>query len=125
MGTMNGSGESSSRNVWEPVRLKPTYIKFHAHHGTVPDTQVEALMNQRKIKLCSVYNTRASLLAQWVKNPPATQETQEMPVQSLSWEDPWRRKWQPTPVFLPEKSHGQRSLAGYSPTGCKESDGTE
>ena len=28
---------------------------------------------------------------------------------------PWRRKWQPTPVFLPEKSHGQRSLAVYSP----------
>ena len=28
---------------------------------------------------------------------------------------PWRRKWQPTPVFLPGKSHGQRSLAGYSP----------
>ena len=28
---------------------------------------------------------------------------------------PWRRKWQPTPVFLPEKSHGQRSLVGYSP----------
>ena len=27
---------------------------------------------------------------------------------------PWRRKWQPTPVFLPEKSHGQRNLAGYS-----------
>ena len=32
---------------------------------------------------------------------------------------PWRRKWQPTPVSLPEKAHGQRSLAGYSPRGCK------
>ena len=32
---------------------------------------------------------------------------------------PWRRRWQPTPVFLPGKSHGQRSLAGYSPWGCK------
>ena len=31
----------------------------------------------------------------------------------------WGRKWQPTPVFLPGKSHGQRSLAGYSPRGCK------
>ena len=30
----------------------------------------------------------------------------------------WRRKWQPTPVFLPGKSHGQKSLAGYSPWGC-------
>ena len=32
---------------------------------------------------------------------------------------PWRRKWQPTPVFLPEKFHGKRSLLGYSPWDCK------
>jgi len=37
----------------------------------------------------------------------------------------WRRKWQPTPVFLPGKSHGQRNLVGYSPWGRKESDTTE
>ena len=39
------------------------------------------------------------------------------------WEGkiPWRRAWKPTPVFLPGKPHGQRSLAGYSPWGCKES----
>ena len=37
---------------------------------------------------------------------------------------PWRRKWQPTPLFLPGKSHGQRSLVGYSLSGCKESDTT-
>ena len=38
---------------------------------------------------------------------------------------PWSRKWQPSPVFLPGFSHGQRSLAGYSPWGHKESDTTE
>ena len=38
---------------------------------------------------------------------------------------PWRREWQPTPVFLPRKSYGQRSLVGYSPWGCKELDMTE
>ena len=37
----------------------------------------------------------------------------------------WRRAWQPTPVFLPEESHGERSVAGYSPWGRKESDMTE
>ena len=37
----------------------------------------------------------------------------------------WRRKWQTMPIFLPGKSHGQRSLAGYSPRGQKESDTTE
>ena len=38
---------------------------------------------------------------------------------------PWRRKWQPIPVFLPGESHGQRSLAGYGPCGHKESDTSE
>ena len=35
------------------------------------------------------------------------------------WVVLWRKKWQPTPVFLPETSHGQRSLAGYSSWGHK------
>ena len=56
------------------------------------------------------------------KCPPTMWETQ---VRSLGREDPWRRKWQPTPVFLPGKSHRQRSLIGYSPWGRKESDTTE
>ena len=38
---------------------------------------------------------------------------------------PWRRKWQLAPVFLPGKFHGQRSLEGYSPWGCTESDTAE
>ena len=38
---------------------------------------------------------------------------------------PWRRAWQPTPVFLPGESHGQRSLVGYSPWGRKELDRPE
>ena len=38
---------------------------------------------------------------------------------------PWRRALQPTPIFLPGESHGQRSLVGYSPWGRKESDTTE
>ena len=38
---------------------------------------------------------------------------------------PWRRKWQPTLVFLPGESHGLRSLVGYSPQGSKELDRTE
>ena len=65
---------------------------------------------------------RASLIAQSVKNLPTIQEPR---VRFLGWEDqprgkiPWRRKWQPTPVSLPGKSHGQRSLAGYSPWGRK------
>ena len=51
----------------------------------------------------------ASLVAQRLKRLPAMPETR---VRSLGQEDPWRRKWQPTPVLLPGESHGGRSLEG-------------
>ena len=61
-------------------------------------------------------------MAQWVKNMPAMQELQET-LRFDIWVEkiPRRRAWQPTPVFLPRESHGQRSLAGYCPWGRKES----
>ena len=59
-----------------------------------------------------------------VKNLPAMQ-VQEMQDQFLGWEDPLEKEWQPTPVFLPGKSHGERSLVGYSPWGLKELEMTE
>ena len=64
----------------------------------------------------------ASLVAQTVKRLSTMWETW---VRALGWEDPWRRKWQSTPVLLPGKSHGQRSLVGYSLWDRKESDTTE
>ena len=57
-----------------------------------------------------------------VKNLPAVQETW---VQSLVWEDPLKREWLPTPVFLPREFHGQKSLVSYSPEDHKESGVTE
>ena len=57
-----------------------------------------------------------------VKNPPVMQETW---VQSLSQEDPLEKGMGTTPVFLPGKSHGQRSIAGYSLWGCNKLDTTE
>ena len=54
-------------------------------------------------------------MAQQVKNPPAMQETQEMWVQSLGWEDPLEKEMVTTPVFLLGKLHGQRSRVIYSP----------
>ena len=60
-----------------------------------------------------------------IKNLPARQETQRTWVWSLDWEGSWRWAWQPTPVFLPEESSGQKTLAGYSLQGGKESDTTE
>ena len=64
-------------------------------------------------------------LPRWLSSKePACQETQETWVRSLGQEDPLG-EWQPTPVFLPGKSHGQRSLAGYGPWGHEELDMTE
>ena len=68
----------------------------------------------------------ASQVALVVKNLPANagdaRDSGSIPGLGRS---PWRRKWQPTPVFLPGESHGQGSLVGYSPWRHKESDMAE
>ena len=56
-------------------------------------------------------------MSQMVKYLPAMQETL---VLSLGGEDPWRKEWLLTPVFLPGEFDGQQSLVGYSPRGHKE-----
>ena len=62
-------------------------------------------------------------MTQTVKNSPA--DAENMGSIPGSGRSPWRREWQPTPVFLPGEFHGQRSLVGYSPLGHKELDMTE
>ena len=57
-----------------------------------------------------------------VKNLPANAGDRRHRFVSWVGNIPWRRKWEPIPVFLPGKSHGQRSLEGYSPWGHTESD---
>ena len=65
----------------------------------------------------------SSLVAQTVKRLPAIRETQ---VRFLGWEDPLEKEMAThSPVLLPGKFHGPRSLVGHSPWGCKESDTTE
>ena len=68
----------------------------------------------------------------WMEEPGRLQSMGSLRVRhdwatslSLSTFMHWRRKWQPTPVFLPGESHGQKSLVGYSPRGCQESDTTK
>ena len=71
--------------------------------------------------LMGVYIIWASLGAQMVKSLPATQE-----IGFDHWvrKIPWRRKWQATPLFLPGKSHEQRTLARHSPCAHTVSDKT-
>ena len=76
-------------------------------------------LNNTAIHYIPVLSIQGFPVSQMVENLPAMQETQ---VQSLGREDPLEKEWQPTPVFLPEKTHGQRSLTGNSPWGCKRHD---
>ena len=68
----------------------------------------------------------ASQVALTVKNLPANTAAAKTREFDL-WirKIPWRREWQPTPVFLPGESHGQRSLPGYSQWDGRESDMSE
>ena len=61
-----------------------------------------------------------------VKNPPANVgDARSCGFDPYVEKIPWKRKWQPAPVFFPGKVHGQSSWVGYSPWGCRESDTTE
>ena len=83
------------------------------------NTIVSWLVNR---KITELYiSPRNTLVAQRVKSLQCGRNRFDPWVGKI----PWRRKWQPTALFLSRKSHGRRSLAGYSPWGCKELDTTE
>ena len=82
----------------------------------------EIVFDKDTFYISSTLAQGASLMAQRLKHLPAMQNLEFNP-----WvgKIPWRRKWQPTSVFLPGESHGERSLVGHSPRGHKELDTTE
>ena len=60
----------------------------------------------------------------WLSGKGSTYQRRRLRFHPWVRKIPWRRKWQPTLVFLPGELHGQSSLVGYSLWGCKESDMT-
>ena len=68
---------------------------------------------------------KASQVLLVVKNSPDDAGDLRLRLDPWVWKIPWRRAWQPTPVFMPEVFHEQRSLVGYSPQSLKELDTTE
>ena len=123
--TLKGEEEGDRRwNGWmaSPIQWIWTWANSGRWGGTGRLDLLQSMGSQR-VGHDRETNIWASLVAQTERNPPAMWETW---IRSLGREDPpWRRKWQPTPVSLPGKSYGQRSLAVYSPWGCKELDMTE
>jgi len=72
--------------------------------------------------LCPIRRRRNSGLLWWLSGKESTCQCRRCKFNPWVRKIPWRRKWQPTPVFLSRKSHGQESLTGYSPWIAKESD---
>jgi len=108
-------------NTWEGIeeeadriRAKNTQNFLNSYYK--PVTILRAWLVQVYLTL-----TIASLVADGKTSARNAGDPGSIPVGKI----PWRRKWQSTPAFLPGKSHGRRSLIGYSPWGRKESDTTD
>ena len=113
LGSVPGLGRSPGKGKGYPLQYSGLeYFMGCIIHGVTESDTTERLS-------LSLWGFPCSSL---VKNLPAVQETGFDP-----WvgKIPWRRKWQPTAVSLPGKSHGQRSLVGCSPRGLKELGTTE
>ena len=93
------------------------HVFFKREHQAWNECNPSALCNvQVEIKQTAVHTWggwTSQVVKHWRIHLPSRRRGFDPWVRKI----PWRRKWQPTPVFLPGKSHGQRSLAGYSPCG--------
>ena len=128
LGKFRKTGENFSVNsFWK------TYKNKLSHRGWTHQTWIFRILWKKVLiiqwmRQCVFLNTQNSLfcsfLAGSVSEKPNCSAGDHLQCKRLGFDprarkSPWRRKWQPTPVFLPGESLGQRSLAGYSPWGFK------
>ena len=96
---------ANSSQIWETATgFHSCYLSNTGHHGAWFHFNLQSLQVKKgevQIMHCSILNWQGAYVFSW------------------------RRERQPTPIFLPGESHGQRSLAGYNPWGCKKRDTTE
>ena len=99
-------GKTPWRREWQPT---PVFLPREYHGQRSRWATVHGVTkSQPWLKWLRTYNGKK----------PACQRRRHM-FDSWVRKIPWSRKWQPTPVFVPGKLHGERSLLGYSPWGCK------
>ena len=105
--------------------------QHHRLNGHESEKTPEDSEGQRSLVCCSPWGRKESDtieqlttmarkmhgLPRWLSGKEATCQCRRHGFDHCIGKIPWRKKWQPTPIFLPEKSHGQRSLVGYSPWG--------
>ena len=107
------------------LKEAPSYICFH-------DLSSNTYFNSKQEKAMAPHSSTLAWKIPWIKEPGGLQSIRSIRV-GHNWATSlslftlmhWRRKWQPTPVFLPGESQGQRSLVGFHLWGRTESDTTE
>ena len=126
------TAEPPGKPMWNIAQLKNTNekSKFRPSSATIPGMVNQSLQLQSHpfITSCPFFFQPyggGNGLPCWLNRKRICLQCRRCGFDSWVGKIPWRRKWQPTPVFLPGESHGQRSLVGCSPRGHKESDTTE
>ena len=109
-----GYEKNSQEQPWGKVLFSHQWI-----HTTIPVSYLaEPERPSRWEKLPINFGILPTRLPRWRSGKQFTCQQKRWEDSILGWgRSPWRRKWQPTPIFLPGKFHGQRSLVGYSPWG--------
>ena len=114
------------------VILEPRKIKSATVSTVSPSITKWSILKSDWEKAMAPHSSTVAWKIPWMEEPGRLQSMGSLRVGhewatslSLSTYTHWRRKWQPTPVFLPGESHRRRSLVGCSPWGCTESDTTE
>ena len=111
----------------QPHRRQPTRLP-HPWDSSGKNTGVGChfLLQGMKVKLFSHVQPSVTTWTAAFQAPPSMGFSRQEYWSGVPLPSPYRiKQWQPTPVFLPGKSHGQRSLVGCSPWGCTESDMTK
>ena len=86
--------------------------------GERKKTEKSVLSGKELIFKCTIV-AACNSQPRWLSGKPSTCQRRRSNFNPWVGQIPWRRKWQPPPIFLPGESHGQTSQAGYSPWGCK------
>ena len=106
----------NSRN--EIISLFETHALTYIHHKVFTAVSSPYVLKYQNTSVYIQYSASRGL-PRWFSGKESTGQRRRLRFHPWVGKIPWRRKWQPTPVLLPGKCHGQRSLMGYSPRGGK------